>query len=220
MSKKPKYYVVWVGREPGIYTDWDSCRAQVNGAPGARYKSFATRQEAEAAYADPDRHIAKRTAAKGGKKAVSSRKKLDAADLLLLDDGPMVEAWAVDAACSGNPGSMEYQGVDILTGKPIFHYGPVFGTNNIGEFLAIVHALALQQQRGVSIPIYSDSRNALLWVKGKKCKTSLKRTDKTEELFAVIARAEKWLQENAVTTKLMKWETDRWGEIPADFGRK
>lgn len=220
MSKKPKFYVVWVGRDPGVYTDWDSCREQVNGAPGARYKSFATRQEAEAAYANPEQYLATRKAATGPKKAAAPRKKLDAADLLLLDDGPQVEAWAVDAACAGNPGRMEYQGVDILTGRQIFHYGPVHGTNNIGEFLAIVHALALQQKKGITKPIYSDSRNALLWIKGKKCKTKLERTPKTEELFRIIARAEDWLQKNPITTKIMKWETSRWGEIPADFGRK
>ena len=47
-------------------------------------------------------------------------------------------AWAVDAACSGNPGPMEYRGIDLATGAEIFHFGPVHGTNNIGEFLAIV----------------------------------------------------------------------------------
>ena len=81
-------------------------------------------------------------------------------------------AWAVDAACSGNPGPMEYRGVYLLTGQEIFHFGPVYGTNNIGEFLAIVHALALMKQKGLQMTIYSDSRNALGWVNQKKCKTN------------------------------------------------
>ena len=81
-------------------------------------------------------------------------------------------AWAVDAACSGNPGPMEYQCIDLATGARVFHYGPVHGTNNIGEFLAIVHALALMEQRGIKDKvIYSDSYNAILWVSKKKCKT-------------------------------------------------
>ncbi len=130
-------------------------------------------------------------------------------------------AWAVDAACSGNPGPMEYQCIDLATGAQVFHYGPVHGTNNIGEFLAIVHALALMEQRGIKGKvIYSDSVNASLWVKKKHCKTTLERNSTTEQLYAVIARAEHWLCTHAYDTPIIKWDTKAWGEIPADFGRK
>lgn len=130
-------------------------------------------------------------------------------------------AWAVDAACSGNPGQMEYQGIDLQTGEQVFHFGPMHGTNNIGEFLAIVHALALMEQRGISDKvIYSDSNNAILWLKKKKCKTTLERTPQTEKLYQIIARAENWLRTHSVSVPILKWETKLWGEIPADFGRK
>ena len=72
----------------------------------------------------------------------------------------------------------------------------------------------------MEMPVYSDSRNAIQWVRQKKCKTRLPREPRTEALFRLIERAEKWLRENTYTTPLLKWETDRWGEIPADFGRK
>ena len=127
---------------------------------------------------------------------------------------------AVDAACSGNPGPMEYRGVHIASRQEVFHFGPTKGTNNIGEFLAIVHGLALLKQKGFDMPIYSDSVNAISWVRQKKCKTKLPRTAETEELFKLIERAEKWLRENTYTTRILKWETKEWGEIPADFGRK
>ena len=131
------------------------------------------------------------------------------------------EAWAVDAACSGNPGKMEYQGIDLATGAQLFHFGPVHGTNNIGEFLAIVHALALMQQRGLtSKTIYADSYNAILWVRKRKCKTTLERNLQTERLHQIIARAENWLRTHTYANPIVKWETERWGEIPADFGRK
>ena len=131
------------------------------------------------------------------------------------------EAWAVDAGCSGNPGPMEYQAVDLQTGAQVFHYGPVHGTNNIGEFLAIVHALALMEQRGIhNKVVYSDSYNAILWVKKKQCKTKLVRNEQTENLFKMIARAENWLRTHTISTPVIKWETAKWGEIPADFGRK
>lgn len=130
-------------------------------------------------------------------------------------------AWAVDAACSGNPGPMEYQAVDLATGAQVFHFGPLHGTNNIGEFLAIVHALALMEKQGIrDKTIYSDSYNAILWVRNRKCKTKLERNEKTEPLYQIIARAEQWLRTHTVRTPIIKWETAKWGEIPADFGRK
>ncbi|MDD6754064.1 MAG: ribonuclease H [Prevotella sp.] len=130
-------------------------------------------------------------------------------------------AWAVDAACSGNPGPMEYRAIDLQTGAEVFHFGPMHGTNNIGEFLAIVHALALMEQRGIKDKvIYSDSYNAMLWVRNRKCKTKLERTPQTEQLYNIVSRAEKWLLTHRVTTPIIKWETKRWGEVPADFGRK
>ena len=136
-------------------------------------------------------------------------------------EGSISNAIAVDAACSGNPGKMEYRGVYLRTGKEIFHYGPVWGTNNIGEFLAIVHGLALLKQKGLdTMPIYSDSVNAQLWVKRKKCKTTLERNEKSEGLYQLIERAEKWLRENTYRNPIIKWPTEEWGEIPADFGRK
>ena len=110
-------------------------------------------------------------------------------------------AWAVDAACSGNPGPMEYRCIDLQTGQQVFHYGPIHGTNNIGEFLAIVHALALMEQRGIKGKvIYSDSYNAALWVKKHKCKTTLVRAARTAKLHEVIARA--------VQQSLVSWGMD------------
>lgn len=106
-------------------------------------------------------------------------------------------AWAVDAACSGNPGPMEYQAIDLTTGARVFHFGPTHGTNNIGEFLAIVHALALMEQKGIKDKvIYSDSYNAILWVNKKKCKTKMERNAQTAQLYNIIERAENWLKKH------------------------
>ena len=139
----------------------------------------------------------------------------------LEEAGGCTDAWAVDAACSGNPGPMEYQAIDLATGARVFHFGPMKGTNNIGEFLAIVHALALMQQQGLyDKAIYSDSYNAILWVNKRQCKTKLERTPETEALYQIIARAERWLQTHQWRNPIIKWETQKWGEVPADFGRK
>ena len=210
MAKKQKYYVVWKGVSPGIYTSWTDCQLQIKGYDGAQYKSFETLEEAEHALASsPYNYIGNHTS--------YIRHHTSKA----LPEGFDMNCVAVDAACSGNPGPMEYRGVYLLTGQQIFHFGPVYGTNNIGEFLAIVHALALMKQKGICMTIYSDSRNALSWVKQKKCKTKLERTAKTEELFQMIERAETWLNTHTYADiPILKWETEEWGEVPADFGRK
>lgn len=212
MAKK-KYYVVWNGVEPGIYDSWNACQAQVKGYEGALYKSFDSEEQArEAAASSPYDYIGK-NAKSAGQPSVSAP--------ATLPEEVVREALAVDAACSGNPGPMEYRGVYLRTGQQVFHFGPMHGTNNIGEFLAIVHALALLKQKGLhTMPVYSDSRNALSWVAQKKCKTKLPRNAQTEPLFGYIERAEKWLRENPYANPLIKWETDQWGEVPADFGRK
>lgn len=211
--KKEKFYVVWAGVNPGIYTSWTDCQLQVKGYEGAKFKSFETRDEAEQALASsPDAYL------KAGPSVASSGRQRSA-------DAPLpaeviANSLAVDAACSGNPGQMEYRGVHVGSGQQVFHFGPMYGTNNIGEFLALVHGLALLKQKGFDMPLYSDSRNAISWVKQKKCKTKLPRDARSEPLFQLIERAERWLQSNRYTTPILKWETERWGEIPADFGRK
>ena len=203
---KQKYYVVWDGVNTGVYDSWTECQLQIKGYDGAKFKSFDTNEEAEAAlHSSPYKYI--------GKNAKAA--------LPLTYPATVIEnSLAVDAACSGNPGAMEYRGVHIASRQQIFHFGPMKGTNNIGEFLAIVHGLALIKQNKWEMPIYTDSRNAMSWVKQKKCKTKLPRTLETEGLFQIIERAEKWLKENTYTTPILKWETKQWGEIPADFGRK
>lgn len=208
-----KFYVVWEGHNPGIYDSWEECKDQVEGYPGAKYKAFNDQSEATEAFrGSAEEHI-------GILKTIASHKPVnvnyEAFPEIILD------SIAVDAACSKNPGPMEYRGVDTKTGIQIFHFGPLEdGTNNIGEFLAIVHALAMMQKQGITFPIYSDSRTAQAWVREKRCKTTLQRTGRNDKIFELIARAEYWLQNNAYSNRIIKWKTEEWGEIPADFGRK
>lgn len=141
--------------------------------------------------------------------------------VLPLPPAVRADAWAVDAACSGNPGPMEYQCIDLATGAQVFHFGPIHGTNNIGEFLAVVHALALMERRGITgKAIYTDSRTALAWVRKRQCKTTLRRTPGLQPLFDIITRAERWLHTHTSAVEIIKWDTEQWGEVPADFGRK
>ncbi len=214
-----KKYVVWKGRTPGVYDSWAECERQVKGV-SAVFKAYQGISDAEAQAifeAGSKSEIAsygqKEAAVSGGKRGrVRPTGQVD------LPKG----AWAVDAATSHNPGPMEYRGVDVDTGEVLFasKVYPV-GTNNIGEFLAIVHAVALMRQRGERHTLFSDSRNAISWVKQGTCKTKLERTDRTEELFRVLDRAVAYLRKHSLEgVDLRKWPTDIWGEIPADYGRK
>lgn len=210
MSKN-KFFVVWEGKEPGIYRSWDECKRQIHGFAGALYKGFATEAEAREAMASPCwDYIGK-----------NAKTKKPTSEEISKFGTPNFESLSVDAACSGNPGLMEYRGVYTKTGEEIFRQGPFKeGTNNVGEFLALVHGLAFLKQKNSPLPIYTDSKTALAWVKVKKAKTKLEKSETNAILFDLISRAETWLQNNQYSTEILKWETSVWGEIPADFGRK
>jgi len=210
MSKN-KFFVVWEGKEPGIYRSWEECKRQIHGFEGAIYKGFATEAEAREAMVSPCwDYIGKNAKAKKPTQEEIAKVGL-----------PNFDSLSVDAACSGNPGLMEYRGVYSKTGEEIFRQGPFKnGTNNIGEFLALVHGLALLKQKNSNLPVYTDSKTALAWVKAKKTKTLLEKNDENAILFELVTRAEKWLHENEYKTEILKWETSVWGEILADFGRK
>jgi len=204
---KPKnnFYVVWVGHNTGLFSSWDVCREQILGFPDAKYRGFRTRQEAEKAWVEGYSVAVK------SKAIVKQDPSLRPADLCIC----------VDAACSGNPGAMEYQGVWYPNGDLIFREGPFAeATNNIGEFIAIVHGLSWLKKNNLPFVLYSDSRTAMAWVKNKKAKTKLERTAKNVRVFQLLQRAEEWLQQNPVHNEVEKWDTALLGEIPADFGRK
>lgn len=214
MAKKTKYYVVWQGRQTGVFTDWKECEAQIKGFEDARYKSFDSIQEAEAAI---QRSYWEYVAAGTKKSAANTVTKIVPANI----GKPIKEAIAVDAAWNTATGDMEYQGTYLQTGERIFLQGPFKdATNNIGEFLAIVHGLAYLQKKGSDLPIYSDSRTAISWVKKKHANTKLVLTPRNKPVFEMLQRAERWLAINKFTNKILKWETEYWGENPADFGRK
>lgn len=212
MAKRPKYYVVWKGRKTGVFSSWEDCKAQTNGFDGAVFKSFESKELAEEAF-----HSSSSDYVGRNKKVVSY---LSKEELALIGE-PIEDAIAVDGAWDNTTGLVEYQGVYIKTGEVLFHVGPLEdGTINMVEFLAIVHALALCKQWHWIIPIYSDSKIALSWIKEKKARTNHQPSEKNKKLFEMIARAEKWLENNTYENELLKWETKAWGENPADFGRK
>ena len=203
---RQKYYVVWKGRRTGIFKSWSECEAQIKGYTGAQFKAFESRAEAERAFG-------RAYAEHEGRTASSQR-------WLFAIEKPILPSVAVDAACSGSPGPLEYQGVVTETGKRLFKEGPFAdGTNNVGEFLAIVEAMKWLDEHQHAWPVYSDSANAIAWINAKKCNTQLAHLPSNRKLFEMIAEEEKWLR-FLTKRKVLKWDTKAWGEIPADFGRK
>ena len=102
-----KWYVVWVGNNPGIYETWEDCKLQVENFPGARYKAFKTREDAIMALrGDNESEMGiLRSIANANRHMVNYEAFPDI----------IVDSIAVDAACSGNPGVMEYRGVSVRT---------------------------------------------------------------------------------------------------------
>ena len=212
MSKRPKTYVVWEGREPGIYETWEECKAQTHGVK-ARFKSYEDLDPKEA-----------RRLLEAGPPPTAPRTKTKTKTKTKGDWHGIVDpdAWAVDAATSGNPGPTEYKCVVVETGDVIFA-SKVYplGTNNLGEFLAIVHAMAHMQKVGYYPPLYSDSKIAIGWIQKKAYKTTLPRTAETEELFRTLDRAVDWIRTHDLSPYTLRlWDTPRFGENPADYGRK
>lgn len=210
-----KYYVVWQGLSPGIYDSWEECQAQVQGFSGARYKAFGSIEEATEAFRGSYEDQATLLI------AMASRKPQMVCDFSAFPE-IRTDAIAVDGACAGVPGPMEYRGVEVATGRELFHFGPLAGgTNNIAEYLALVHALALLDKQGDHItPVYSDSRTALSWLRNRRSKTTLERTTENGRVFELLERANRWVATHAIINPVLKWQTEQWGEIPADFGRK
>ena len=214
-GNKRKFYVVWVGRVPGIYDNWDDCQEQVAMFPGAKYKSFDSQTAATIAFRGDGEEEESLI------RAIADHRRATPGDYALIPEINL-SAIAVDGACSRNPGPMEYRGVEVATGKEIFHFGPVpDGTNNVAEYLALVHALAFLFKKGDgTTPVYSDSRTARAWVRNRRNRTTLQRTPNNGKIIELLARADAWLQTHNFTNPILCWDTARWGEIPADFDRK
>ncbi len=209
---KQKYYAVWKGRTPGVFGNWEECKKSVEGFVWALYKSFSSHEEAKVALRRPAQDYIG-TTAKPGAPSQSEIQKYGQ---------PIMESISVDGAWNTVTGWCEYQWVMTDTGENIFHCWPYAdGTNNIVEFLGIVHALDYCEQHELpTLPIYTDSQTAISWVKAKNARTKQPRTAANFELFSLVDKAVIRLKTHEYKNPILKWETKVWWEIKADFGRK
>ncbi|MGE4533629.1 ribonuclease H family protein [Halomonas sp.] len=165
-SKGPKFYVVWVGRQTGIFTTWEECSRQVKGYPKARFKSFPSREAAEAAFSKGPVAAAPARQGEGSDapaKRPARRKTPTPAGPSAAPGKRYDTEIYCDGACEPNPG-------DAGSGMAIYRdgklaelwyglYNPA-GTNNTAELNALRQALLVAQQeiaKGASVRIHCDS---------------------------------------------------------------
>ena len=124
--RKKKFYVVWYGATPGVYTTWADCEAAIKGQSHVKYKSFPTMDTAEKAFREgPGDYW-------GRDRFVSPLSDAELAEI----GQPIEKSLCVDAAWNTKTGVMEYRGVWHNDGSIAFEQGPFQGaTNNIGEFM-------------------------------------------------------------------------------------
>lgn len=134
---------------------------------------------------------------------------------------PENDSICVDAAWSPRTKKLEFRAVCMPKKEEIFRNGPYpNGTCNVGEFLAIVGALCYLKDNGLAVPVYSDSKVAIRWTEKGVANTALKESDPCGTLSQLVSKAEDWLRDNPNRNRVLKWNTKKWGEILADYGRK
>jgi len=140
----------------------------------------------------------------------------------LSDTTPPAVGLCVDAAWNPKKRVMEYRGVWLHDGSVAFEVGPLkSGSNNLGEFLAIVHGLRYLKLRGIDGPVYSDSTTAMTWYGKRQVRSrSASQGNLTRRIYTRLTRALLWLSRNVPSNPVVKWHTDAWDEIPADYDRK
>lgn len=207
-----KFYVVWEGREKGIFTDWDTCKKQVEKFPGARFKSFESEQEAQAAF-------------RGTGKSTSAARTVQAVDLVQSEPSAVagkrpssakkvktyttndISAMAfdtkifTDGGCEPNPGKAG-SGLAVYRDEKIDAlwyglYNPN-GTNNTAELNALHQGLLIAQEelaKARSVAIFCDSQYAIQcvteWAFGwqkkgwKKAGGEIKNLELIKQIFAL-----------------------------------
>lgn len=123
---------------------------------------------------------------------------------------------AVDAAHSTKNLETEYQGINLETGEKIFYKNLGNQTVNIGEFLGVVAAVKYIIENNFQPRIvYTDSTTAISWFRNKRTASNKKCKDlQKAEIFLRVMAAD------VDTIEVVHWNNQKWGETPADFGRK
>ena len=193
-----KFYVVWRGVKTGVFDDWPTTLALVDGFPGARYKSFPTRAEAESAFRSgaPPRNTGSTSGARPRVLRTDHADAVAAFDSVIFCDG----------ACEPNPGKagsgMAVYRAGAISSLWYGAYNP-FGTNNTAELNALLQALMfarLELEANRTVQVRSDSTYGLnavtKWAKGwekrgwRKADGEIKNLEVIQDLHALYQQIE------------------------------
>jgi len=158
-----KFYVVWQGRKPGIYTDWPTCLQQVDKFTGARYKSFPSLADAQSAFEGGSSSAGTSSKSKN-KSNASSVKTYTAKEVLAFDAYTKI---FTDGGCEPNPGEAG-SGLALYCENELTQlwyglYNPM-GTNNTAELNALHQALLIAKREinaKRTVAIFCDSKYSI-----------------------------------------------------------
>jgi ribonuclease HI len=159
-----KFYVVWEGREKGIFTDWDTCKKHIDKFAGAKYKSFKSRADAESAFQGGAQTALKKPKPAPRKYTGKGLKTYSAEEIA---DLPAQTKIFTDGGCEPNPGQAA-SGVAVYRGGLVSElwyglYNPQ-GTNNTAELNALHQALLMAENEVAKqepVAIFCDSKYAI-----------------------------------------------------------
>jgi ribonuclease HI len=164
-----KYYVVWTGRKPGIFTTWNECKRQVDGFTGAKFKSFPTLDEAESAFGGKISSTSTSRSSSTKTRSASKPKKIKVPPLSeqQIAEMPFDIKIFTDGACEPNPGEAG-TGLAVYLNNELTElwYGlyQKVGTNNTAELHGLKQAFHLAKEKlkaGLSVAIYCDSKYSI-----------------------------------------------------------
>ena len=201
-----KFYVVWNGRTPGIYTDWSACSKQVDKFPGAKYKSFSSKSEAEAAYSGTASILHKPMPGGSASGSKVKRKSNGAGVKTYTSDEVMAmekhTKIFTDGGCEPNPGEAG-SGLAVYRDNELSElwyglYSPM-GTNNTAELNALHQAMLMAKDEAeASVAIFCDSKYSIQCVtewaqswekKGwKKASGEIKNLELIKEMYTLYQK--------------------------------
>ncbi|CAH9058473.1 Ribonuclease H [Pseudoalteromonas sp. CIP111854] len=158
-----KYYVIWTGRETGIFTTWDKCKSLVDGFAGAKYKSYSSLEEAQSAFSGK----LSLTPLKAKQRAKTNKSNITSLCQKEIDAMPFDIKIYTDGACDPNPGKAG-TGLAVYKQNELSElwYGlyQAIGTNNTAELRGLAQALLLAKEylaSNFSVVIFCDSRYSI-----------------------------------------------------------
>jgi ribonuclease HI len=200
-----KFYVVWSGRQTGIFSDWATTQKAVDGYAGARFMSFPTRAEAEQAFARGSHSTIPAKSA--------SRQKTRTSDVERSAKHSAHQfnvSIYCDGACEPNPGNAGSGIVVYRAGKLAQLWFGLYnprGTNNTAELNALYHALRMAEAEikdGYTVEVCSDSAYSINCIRSwaanwekkgwKKSDGEIKNLEIIKECYAIYRRIAKELK--------------------------